>query len=619
MMKYLLIALAVLMFPASLLSQIPDTLFFEHWESGIGSWYADNGVWEVGNPTVGPDSGFMSENCAGTILGGNYPAYANTHLISSFIALPSILPDESIQLKLWHWFRLQQFNSIYPYPYDPDKGQIQISVNGGNWQNVGTPFTGISPVWTQVVLDLSAYADSTIRLAFYFTSTPNNEDNGWYIDNILIEKLIVTPGIPDDFELGVGDWGADNGLWQVGVPTTGPTSAHSGQNVAGTILGGNYPAYAGTRLISSKMTLPPNESLQLKFWQWFYTEEYNSTYPYPYDPDLGRIQISVNNGGWQTIAGTYSGISTLWTQVVVDLSAYADSTVRFAFYFTSTGNNQNMGWYIDDVSIETGPFTFLNPDSFELGVDSWSADNGLWQVGTPIIGPDSAHSGQYCAGTVLEGNYPSNANTRLISPEITLTTQSGQFPGLFFWHWFRLQEYSSIYPYPYDPDEGRIQVSVNGGIWQTVGGPITGISPVWTQYYVDLSAFVDSTVRIAFYFTSSGNNEDNGWYIDDIRIDNIEGIGENDIAFPNKFFLYQNYPNPFNPVTHIRFSLPKASDIKIKVYNTIGQEVAVLLDERKPAGTHVVDFDGSNLGSGVYFYKIEASSFQQVKKMLLLK
>ncbi|NIT54740.1 MAG: hypothetical protein GWN00_00390, partial [Aliifodinibius sp.] len=89
-----------------------------------------------------------------------------------------------------------------------------------------------------------------------------------------------------------------------------------------------------------------------KFWQWFKTKEYSSSYPYPYDADKCRVQISVNEGSWQTIAGSFSGASGLWTQVVLDITAYADSTIRIGFYFTSTGNNQDVGWYIDDFSIE---------------------------------------------------------------------------------------------------------------------------------------------------------------------------------------------------------------------------------------------------------------------------
>lgn len=99
----------------------------------------------------------------------------------------------------------------------------------------------------------------------------------------------------------------------------------------------------------------------------------------------------------------------------------------------------------------------------------------------------------------------------------------------------------------------------------------------------------------------------------------IVGLNDEIAKVASKYSLGQNYPNPFNPATHISFTLPRTSVVKIKVYNTLGQEVALLLDEHKAAGTYMVDFDGSQLASGVYFYSIQAGSFQQVKKMLLVK
>jgi hypothetical protein len=90
-------------------------------------------------------------------------------------------------------------------------------------------------------------------------------------------------------------------------------------------------------------------------------------------------------------------------------------------------------------------------------------------------------------------------------------------------------------------------------------------------------------------------------------------------GIPKKYILYQNYPNPFNPVTHIRYGLPKASDVKIDLYNILGQKVVTILEDHKPAGYHTVDFDGSSVATGVYIYRIEADKFQDVRKMVLIK
>jgi hypothetical protein len=85
------------------------------------------------------------------------------------------------------------------------------------------------------------------------------------------------------------------------------------------------------------------------------------------------------------------------------------------------------------------------------------------------------------------------------------------------------------------------------------------------------------------------------------------------------FILSHNYPNPFNPSTIIEFDIPKATNVKIEVYNMAGQKIETLLSRRMPAGHHEVDFNAQKLSSGIYFYRIEAGEFQDVKKMILIK
>jgi hypothetical protein len=95
----------------------------------------------------------------------------------------------------------------------------------------------------------------------------------------------------------------------------------------------------------------------------------------------------------------------------------------------------------------------------------------------------------------------------------------------------------------------------------------------------------------------------------------IEGV----TSVPQKFQLQQNYPNPFNPTTIISFTIPKAGNVSLKVYNMLGQEVATLVDGYKAAQTYNVNFDASNLSSGVYFYSIKFDNKVLSKKMILMK
>jgi hypothetical protein len=93
----------------------------------------------------------------------------------------------------------------------------------------------------------------------------------------------------------------------------------------------------------------------------------------------------------------------------------------------------------------------------------------------------------------------------------------------------------------------------------------------------------------------------------------------NQSTIPVEFSLSQNYPNPFNPVTKIEYSLPKVGFVKLTVYDILGKEINVLVNENKLPGNYIIDFDASNLSSGVYFYKITSGNFSDMKKMFLIK
>jgi len=107
--------------------------------------------------------------------------------------------------------------------------------------------------------------------------------------------------------------------------------------------------------------------------------------------------------------------------------------------------------------------------------------------------------------------------------------------------------------------------------------------------------------------------------------DQLTGVNQGNLLIPSSFKLSQNYPNPFNPNTVINYELPQQSggnyfyNVKMTVYNILGNEVATLLNKKQNAGRYSVEFDGSEFASGNYFYRIEAGDFFEVKKMILLK
>jgi hypothetical protein len=92
-----------------------------------------------------------------------------------------------------------------------------------------------------------------------------------------------------------------------------------------------------------------------------------------------------------------------------------------------------------------------------------------------------------------------------------------------------------------------------------------------------------------------------------------------DQLYTLSFNLQQNYPNPFNPTTTINYSIAKEGHVKLTVYNAIGSQVAVIVEEYKPAGNYSIQFNGSNLASGIYLYRLEIGSYNAAKKLILLK
>ena len=99
----------------------------------------------------------------------------------------------------------------------------------------------------------------------------------------------------------------------------------------------------------------------------------------------------------------------------------------------------------------------------------------------------------------------------------------------------------------------------------------------------------------------------------------VSFINQVSSEIPERFSLYQNYPNPFNPTTNIKFDIQKTSVTKLIIYNTLGREVATLVNEELKAGSYQTDWNGSNYSSGVYFYTLQAGDFIETKKMMLIK
>ncbi|MFZ1322642.1 MAG: S8 family serine peptidase [Ignavibacteria bacterium] len=177
-----------------------------------------------------------------------------------------------------------------------------------------------------------------------------------------------------------------------------------------------------------------------------------------------------------------------------------------------------------------------------------------------------------------------------------------------------------------------IEVSSNAGVTYTtlasLSGGVSGnlvtvsprtasFNPITSQWATKIYALPVGTDLIRFKAVSAyGNN----LYLDNIcKVNGTTGISNLNLDIPNNYSLSQNYPNPFNPTTKINFSIPVNGFVTVKIYDVLGKEVMTLVNEQKPAGNYSAEFNGADLSSGVYFFRMEAGEFIDVKRMMLIK
>jgi hypothetical protein len=311
---------------------------------------------------------------------------------------------------------------------------------------------------------------------------------------------------------------------------------------------------------------------------------------------------------------------------------------------TTSVNNEISS--VDTIKIIIGFPLFIFEDLSNNPTTYWTITK------TPASSPqwDSTYKSFYSAPNSYtdskNDNYVSNATvTMTLTNPINLTGYPN--PRLRFQTRFDIES---------DWDYGQVQVSTNNGTtWIALAGQYTepgvgsfqppgepvydGSQSSWVKEEISLANYISSQFKIRFRLRTDGGTNRDGWYVDDIGVFfySIPTNILNDAEPVYKFSLEQNYPNPFNPSTKINYTIPSviASGVKqsqmvtLKVYDVLGNEVATLVNEEKPAGNYEVEFsakggsasggDASHLSSGIYFYQLSAGIHKDVKKMILIK
>ena len=293
---------------------------------------------------------------------------------------------------------------------------------------------------------------------------------------------------------------------------------------------------------------------------------------------------------------------------------------------------------------DNGSFSFpigMITYSFEQDFQNWEGvalENGFTNQWHRSSYRNNSDGGGYSAKFGGEGSsdYANSAYGALVSPEMQLGLNS----ELKFYHWIEAEIHQTA---GYAWDGGLVQMSINGGEWQSIT-PFNGYpyriynntaSPFsantfvysgtygWQEASFDLSAFSGSA-RFRFVFGSDGYTTGEGWYIDDVHLE-YDPVANQDANLANvPVQILGNYPNPFNPSTTIRFNTPALAEARLGIYNLRGQLVKSYTLQNLPGGTSSVVWDGLDnnrnaVSSGVYFYRLEAMGQVHSAKMILMK
>jgi len=368
----------------------------------------------------------------------------------------------------------------------------------------------------------------------------------------------------------------------------------------------------------------------------------------------GKVLRTTNKGvAWTNVSGTIPTAAALYNIFAWDANTCVVTGVtatNTSIYQTSNGGttwtvaNTHAGFGDDMFMTDAnnayfigdpvgGNWDMLKSTNAGLNWGAWTTlattntagtyNNAFWQQGNQVWFPNVGLSQMY-----YSSNMGTNWATQTITlSEITATCFNSATVGM--------AAGSTTSP-------GLLKTTDAGTTWSAITSPYTvsisgiaGASTSWWLAQQGLNISFSSNDGAAWttqYTVAAGSfyhmtKSRSGATIWAVRSNGgisrygslISGVTPVSTETPSNYSLSQNYPNPFNPVTKINYALPKSGLVTLKIYDILGKEVATLVNEVKNVGTYSIDFNGSNLSSGVYFYKLTAGDFSSIKKMSLIK
>jgi len=163
----------------------------------------------------------------------------------------------------------------------------------------------------------------------------------------------------------------------------------------------------------------------------------------------------------------------------------------------------------------------------------------------------------------------------------------------------------------------RVGISQDSVAWSLLWSNMAGVGGTETK------DSLNGTGRYLKMYLDKRASADSGYVLGELEVYGIppgsSAVGDAGGELPDRFALFQNYPNPFNPTSTITYQLPAMRHVRLAVFDLLGREVAVLVSQQKEPGSHTVEFDGGGLASGTYLYRMVAGSFQQTRKLIILR
>jgi len=573
-------------------------------------------------------------------VGQNYQG-ANGLLIDQWLITPQFTVSAGDTLSFyWNSPTGQWDDSVYILISDGGSNIADFTLNLGRFR---VPQGG----WTRFVYNFAGAGTKRVAFRYYHTDADANS-NFWGIDLLEIISGVVTgPGAatnPSPASAATGVALNPTLTW------TNPAGATNVEVFFGTTAGNLSSVYNGATVTTYNAAAPAYNTTY--YWRvnpsdaggttvgnvWSFT-----TIQDPDDPTIfnqGFETATFPPAGWELESTV--GTTQYWTRQTT-ASGYGTGTAsaRYAFYSSSVGNTQSLiSQTFDALPAGTLTFdhayaTYTDGSNDQLQIET-SNDGGTSWASLVLL--NGGNSGELVTAPGQSGAFtptPAQWATKSFAlPSGTTRIKLKAISAFGNNLWVDNIAVINIIPVELTSFNAKVDGNNVNLTWSTATETNNKGFSVERKSgeKFETIAFVDghgTTVESKNYsFTDNGLNSGSYTY----RLKQVDFDGtfayskavEVDMNIPDQYSLNQNYPNPFNPATSIDFGLAVDSKVSLKVFNILGQEVAVLANGLISAGTHKVSFNGSNLFSGVYFVRMEAkgvdgSSFTSYKKMILNK